>query len=349
MEKELISIIIPTRNEAENIVKLLNSIRLQTYRPIEVLVVDGCSTDGTPGLVKEYSKRYSTDDFKIKLLSECDFGPIRSPANARNIGILNANGKYIAFFDADFDLSIDNTVIEKIVNNLRNHPWVGVKAKPILDTDVEKALILENIIWGAGIYIHKYCAFRKELFDRLFDPCLGFGEDQDLFEYYFINYKKVYPIIIDAYVGRHEPHTFRELINQQLWYWSTFYVFSRKRMNIKSALKYIVHTFYSAIYTILLLLSLIISLILYSWNHSSLLIFIFVLFFTVYRRNMKIYSRIPLHYRRFKIVLIFETIELILKPLLFCIGTLKYMFVVRKRTRKCYYVAFMRGYVWQNE
>ena len=64
---------------------------------------------------------------------------------------------------------------------------------------------------------------------------------------------------------------------------------------------------------------------------------------------MKIYSRIPLHYRRFKIVLIFEMIELILKPLLFCIGTLKYMFIVRKRTRKCYYVAFMRGYVWQNE
>ena len=67
MEKELISIIIPTRNEAENIVKLLDSIRSQTYRPIEVLVVDGCSTDGTPGLVKEYSKRYSTDDFKIKI------------------------------------------------------------------------------------------------------------------------------------------------------------------------------------------------------------------------------------------------------------------------------------------
>jgi glycosyltransferase involved in cell wall biosynthesis len=128
---ELISIIIPTRNERENIIKLLESIRLQTYRPIEVIVVDGCSTDGTPELVKDYANRCSTDDFKVKLFSKCDLGDIRSPAN-----------------DADFDLSADNTVIENIVKYLKEYPWVGVKAKPLLETSVERALILENILWG---------------------------------------------------------------------------------------------------------------------------------------------------------------------------------------------------------
>jgi glycosyltransferase involved in cell wall biosynthesis len=74
MERKLISIVIPVRNEAHNITKLLDGIRLQTYRPIEVIVVDGCSTDGTPELVKEYSKRYSTDNFKINYLANVILG-----------------------------------------------------------------------------------------------------------------------------------------------------------------------------------------------------------------------------------------------------------------------------------
>jgi len=333
-EKELVSIIIPTKNERENIVKLLDSIRLQTYRPLEVIVVDGCSTDGTPELVKDYANRYSTDDFKVKLFSECDFGSIRSEPNARNIGILNASGRYITFFDADFDLSMDNMVIENIARYLRKYPWIGVRVKLLLDTTVEKALAVAGILWGGGYDIHKYCATRKELFDRLFDPCLGFGEDQDLFEYYFVKNKNINPTIIDAYVGRHLPHTFREYMHQQLWYWSTFYAFAKKH-NI-NILRYIIRTQYSAATTLLLITSLTISIFLYPLSNFSLLIFFTTLISIACRRYLKIYRRIPLQFREIKVIITLEVIGLVLGPLFFILGTLKYLFSARKRIERCY-------------
>jgi hypothetical protein len=190
---------------------------------------------------------------------------------------------------------------------------------------------LRTFFGGRGIFIHRYCAVRKDLFDRLFDPYLGFGEDQDFFEYHLIKNKNINPIIIDVYVGRHEPHTFRELIRQQLWYWSTFYAFAKKH-NIK-ILRYIAHTHYSAAYTLLLIISLVISLLLYSWSILSLLIFLTTLIFTIYRRALKIYSKIPLHYRKIKIIAVFEVVELIIKPIFFLLGTLRYILTTRKRSK----------------
>jgi glycosyltransferase involved in cell wall biosynthesis len=334
--KELISIVIPTLNEKENIGRLLESIRLQTYRPLEVIVVDGCSTDGTPELVKDYADRYSTDEFWVKLFSECDFGSVRSQPNARNIGIRNASSKYIVFFDADFDLSVDNTLIENIAKYLKEYPWVGVRIKLLLDTTVEEALAVADVLWGGGYsHVHKYCAVRKELFDRLFDPCLGYGEDQDLFEYHFVKNKNINPIIIDALVGRHLPHTLREYMHQQLWYWSTFYAFAKKHSIDK--LKYIIRTQYSAATTLLLITSLIISISLYSLiGILSLLFFLVTLISIIHRRYLKIYRRIPLQFRKIKVIMTLEVIELVLKPLFFIIGTLKYIFSTRERFKECY-------------
>jgi len=333
---KLVSIIIPARNERENIIKLLESIRLQTYRPLEVIVVDGCSTDGTPELVKNYASRYSTDEFWVKLFSECNFGSIRSQPNARNIGILNASGNYIVFFDADFDLSVDNTVMENVAKYLKEYPWVGVKIKLLLDTSVEEALAVADVLWGGGYSsVHKYCAARKELFDRPFDPCLGYGEDQDLFEYYFVKNKNINPIIIDALVGRHLPHTLREYMHQQLWYWSTFYAFAKKRSIDK--LKYIIRAQYSAATTLLLITSLIISISLYSLTGIlSLSFFLVTLISIIYRRYLKIYRRIPLQFRKIKVIMTLEVIELVLKPLFFILGTLKYILSTRKRVKECY-------------
>jgi glycosyltransferase involved in cell wall biosynthesis len=337
--KDLISIIIPARNERQNIVKLLESIRLQTYRPLEVIVVDGCSTDGTPELVKDYAGRYSTDEFWVKLFSECDFGSIRSQPNARNIGIRNASGKYLVFFDADFDLSVDNTVIENIAKYFKEYPWIGVRTKLLIDTTVEEALAVADALWGGGYgLVHKYCAVRKELFDRLFDPCLGYGEDQDLFEYHLVKNKNINPIIIDALVGRHLPHTLREYMHQQLWYWSTFYAFAKKRGINK--LKYIIRTQYSAATSLLLITSLIISISLYSLlGILSLSFFLATLIPIIYRRYLKIYRRIPLQFRKIKVIMTLEVIELVLKPLFFILGTLKYIFSARERFKVCYGMA----------
>ena len=95
---DLISIIIPIKNERDRIRTIIDGLYKQAYRPIEVIFVDGGSTDGTVEEIMNVIKERSSDDFKVRLLRESDFGPIRSPANARNIGALNADGKYIAFF-----------------------------------------------------------------------------------------------------------------------------------------------------------------------------------------------------------------------------------------------------------
>jgi glycosyltransferase involved in cell wall biosynthesis len=227
MERKLISIVIPVRNEAHNITKLLDGIRLQIYRPIEVIVVDGCSTDGTPELVREYSKRYSTDNFKIKLLSECDFGPIRSPANARNIGALNASGKYVAFFDADFDLRNDSDAVSKIVQAFKNGAnHVAVKYVPNMHTWIEKHLALDDIVNFVHYYnsdkpIHLLCAFKRELFNEVrLNPTLGFGEDME-FLGRLSKHIKHNIVVIDTAIRRCYLHTLSDVKRQQLWYGRT--------------------------------------------------------------------------------------------------------------------------------
>jgi len=339
--KDLISIVIPVKNERDRIINIVKGLYKQSHRPIEVIFVDGGSTDGTIEEILDATKRYSTNDFKIRLLRESDFGDVRSPANARNIGIRNASSKYIVFFDADFDLSVDNTLIENIAKYLKEYPWVGVRIKLLLDTTVEEALAVADVLWGGGYsHVHKYCAVRKELFDRLFDPCLGYGEDQDLFEYHFVKNKNINPIIIDALVGRHLPHTLREYMHQQLWYWSTFYAFAKKHSIDK--LKYIIRTQYSAATTLLLITSLIISISLYSLiGILSLLFFLVTLITIIHRRYLKIYRRIPLQFRKIKVIMTLEVIELVLKPLFFIIGTLKYIFSTRERFKECYRITIV--------
>jgi len=83
---DLISIIIPVKNERDRIRTIIDGLYRQTYRPIEVIFVDGDSTDGTVEEIMNVIKEYSSDDFKVRLLREGDFGSIRSLPNARNIG-----------------------------------------------------------------------------------------------------------------------------------------------------------------------------------------------------------------------------------------------------------------------
>jgi GT2 family glycosyltransferase len=89
----LVSVIIPTFNRKDQLLRTLRSVVKQSYRPIEVIVVDDCSTDGTvEALVQQ--------DFAISLRTlrlPVNVGP----AGARSKGILGAKGKYIAFLDSD--------------------------------------------------------------------------------------------------------------------------------------------------------------------------------------------------------------------------------------------------------
>lgn len=91
-KEPLISVIIPTYNR-ENVISIpLHSVLSQTYKNIEVLIVDDCSTDCTKTVID------CIDDPRIRYIHH---STNRGGAAARNTGIKAAKGEYIAFLDSD--------------------------------------------------------------------------------------------------------------------------------------------------------------------------------------------------------------------------------------------------------
>ncbi len=90
--KPLISIIVPAYNSVNTLKATVTSIIDQDYENWELLIVNDGSNDGTGKLVKSF-----LNDSRIKLFDQKNQGV----AIARNTGILNSNGEYLAFLDAD--------------------------------------------------------------------------------------------------------------------------------------------------------------------------------------------------------------------------------------------------------
>ncbi len=96
MKKELISIIVPVYNVEKFIVETMDCVRQQTYPHWELLLVEDGSRDNCVAVIEEYIK--NTGDTRIRLIRQpSNMGA----ANARNRGLGEANGRYIAYLDAD--------------------------------------------------------------------------------------------------------------------------------------------------------------------------------------------------------------------------------------------------------
>lgn len=93
MQKEpLISVVIPTYNRANTILQSVNSVLNQTYKNIELIVVDDCSTDDT------LSKLNQINDSRLKIICH---EKNKGQNAARNTGIKSCSGEYIAHHDSD--------------------------------------------------------------------------------------------------------------------------------------------------------------------------------------------------------------------------------------------------------
>ncbi|MBR6689441.1 MAG: glycosyltransferase family 2 protein [Clostridia bacterium] len=97
--EELVTIIVPVYNVEKYIEQCLNSLITQTYKNLEIIVVNDGSPDNSETIIKELMK---TDD-RIKLISQKNAGV----SMARNNAINNATGEYIIFVDADDYLAKD--------------------------------------------------------------------------------------------------------------------------------------------------------------------------------------------------------------------------------------------------
>lgn len=114
--KPTVSIIIPVLNRKDLLLRCLESVVKQTYRPLEVIISDNGSTDGTPETAKEWATQHSTPDFNIKIVSESKPGACA----ARNHGLSCATGDYILHFDSDDTMRPQLT--DRAIREFENNP-----------------------------------------------------------------------------------------------------------------------------------------------------------------------------------------------------------------------------------
>ena len=109
-----VSVIIPSYNRMEFLKQAVKSVLDQTYRSLEIIVVDDGSTDETPNFIAGLS---SPADIAIRYIRA---GHCGKPGKVRNIGIRKASGNYIAFLDSD-DLWVP-VKIEEQISFFRENP-----------------------------------------------------------------------------------------------------------------------------------------------------------------------------------------------------------------------------------
>lgn len=93
----MISVVIPLYNKEKSIVATLQSVLAQTYTDWECIVINDGSSDNSLEVVKNFIDEFKIDDFKFQILTQNNAGV----SAARNRGIMEAKGEYVAFLDAD--------------------------------------------------------------------------------------------------------------------------------------------------------------------------------------------------------------------------------------------------------
>lgn len=117
MLEELVTTIIPVHNRAALLREAVASVLGQTYRPVEVIVVDDGSTDDTPAVAAELARRHPDE---VRVISQANSGP----GTARETGRTVARGEFIQYLDSD-DLLLPRK-FELQVAGLRANPECGV-------------------------------------------------------------------------------------------------------------------------------------------------------------------------------------------------------------------------------
>jgi glycosyltransferase involved in cell wall biosynthesis len=109
-----ISVVIPVYNSEGSVAETLASVIAQTYRDLEIIIVDDGSTDKSIEICQQFK------DERIKIVHQQN----RGLAGARNTGIRHAQGEFIAFVDSD-DLWLPEK-LEKHLHHLQNSPQIGL-------------------------------------------------------------------------------------------------------------------------------------------------------------------------------------------------------------------------------
>ncbi len=170
------SFIIPTKNEGKYLDGCLRSIRAQSIKDYEIIVVDTNSRDRTKAIARGHG---------AKVINE----PIKGPAAARNAGAKVARGRILVFCDAD--VWVDRYFLEKIDSKFKNDIGgcifrirtydAGTKAYEIAYAYANMVAKVCNSI-GSPVTIGSCFAFRRDIFFKVngFNEKMLTNEDHDL-------------------------------------------------------------------------------------------------------------------------------------------------------------------------
>lgn len=173
---DLISVVIPTYNRAKTLPRAINSVLNQTYKNLELIIVDDASTDGTEEIIKEFK------DSRIRFIkNEVNKGG----SAARNIGINEAKGEFVAFQDSDDEWHLRKLEIQMEAMKVSS-PNVGVVYCGLIriqegkssyfppkyfrnkDGNIVDTLKKQNIIGTQSALIKKSCFEKSGNFDETF-------------------------------------------------------------------------------------------------------------------------------------------------------------------------------------
>lgn len=184
MKNPLVSVIITTKNEEKNIKNCLESIKKQTYKNIEIIVVDNNSTDSTQKIVTSFKIQNPTS--KIFLYNK---GPERSAQ--RNYGAEKTKGEYLLFLDADMILTskvveeclrlIEKFNIQHSKSNIYKLGGIIIPEESFGTSWWAKAKALERSFYVGNDAIEAARFYRKGVFRKIggFDENLTGPEDWD--------------------------------------------------------------------------------------------------------------------------------------------------------------------------
>ena len=219
-----ISVIIPTYNRAHILPRALDSVLAQTQLPIEIIVVNDGSTDGTKSVLSNYSG--------LKIIDQQHSGV----SAARNIGLEHTNGEWIAFLDSD-----DEWLPEKLEqqwaaicndDKLICHTeeiWIrnGQRVNPMKKHQKFGGMIYERclplcVISPSSVMIHKSIFEVVGVFDETLEVC----EDYDLWLRICAKYPTLFidePLIVKY--GGHE-----DQLSRKYWGMDRFRVQALEKM-----------------------------------------------------------------------------------------------------------------------
>ncbi len=182
MEKDLFSVVIPTYNRRHVISRAINSVLSQSYRNIELIVVDDGSEDDTKGLFID------NKEFESILYHYVNHGGAQK---ARNAGLNLAHGEYVLFLDSDDELL--PTCIDMMVNEYNSdhsidsvYGLTGLKnadgSLRLARNDFLKGNVYKEVLEQGYLTSSSFISMRRSIFKEIgdWDELLPSSQDDDM-------------------------------------------------------------------------------------------------------------------------------------------------------------------------